>query len=885
MSELHRTVLYDRHVQLGAKMVDFAGWEMPLNYPAGIIKEHLATRKGAGLFDVSHMGRFTFTGACALDFLQKVLSNNAAALEPLQAQYTMIPTPTGGSVDDAYLYRFTEDEYLLVVNAANRRKDWEHFQKHLKDFTGKVEMVDRTEEVVMLSLQGPDSTRVLSSLVDSGELPEPFRNALSIARINGVETRLARTGYTGEPICFELFIDKSDAPVIWDLLIEKSVQPVGLGARDTLRLEASLPLYGHELGIDPEGDEIPIFACPLARYAVSFSPVKGDFVGKEALERQHQAYTGIVKGDYSEILYLPRRIMPLSIASNRIARAGEKVYLGSKHVGYITSGTMVPYWKFTEQGISGKITDQSGLRPVALAYLDSHLKEQQVVGVEIRGKMTEAMIVPYHLRSEAPPYARPILYDHPPSPAAMTPRKDSIDKKVLDLLEKSARNTQWRQKECINLIPSEQTASPMVRLLSIMDPAFRYAEHRQLKAFYDSDIFYYQGTDFIKEVESLLEAELREYLGCSLIETRLISGQMANATVFSAMVDYINRANRKSEPRRIGYVMNNHISRGGHLSSQPMGALRDFVAYDPRTDRPAVVSFPVLKDNPYKIDLQACKELIARFKPELIILGKSVVLHPEPVAEIRSFIEELSLDTVIMYDMAHVLGLIGPYFQEPFKDGVDIVTGSTHKTFFGTQRGVVASDYPEQHRRYPLWEAIRRRTFPGAVSNHHLGTMLGLLMATYEMNYFKDEYQKKVISNAKSFAAALKRCGFDVAGDPDVSYTQTHQVVVNVGYGQGPETARRLEQNNIIVNYQASPAEEGFTAAGSLRMGVSEMTRFGMEKNDFEAVAELVSEVILKGKSVKEKVKDIRSRFTDMKFCFTGEQYDQALEKIRRLAS
>ncbi|MCD6378191.1 MAG: glycine cleavage system protein T [Planctomycetes bacterium] len=795
----------------------------------------------------------------------------------------MIPTSTGGAVDDAYLYRFSEDEYLLVVNAANRQKDWEHFQKHLKDFTGKVELSDRTEEIAMLSLQGPKSADILSSLIEKGDLPEPIRNALSIATIKGVEVKLARTGYTGEPICFELFINANDAPVIWNLLIEKGVQPVGLGARDTLRLEAGLPLYGHELGNDPEGNEIPIFACPLARYAISFSPVKGDFIGKDALVKQHQAYKAIIKGDFSKITDLPRRIMPLAIASNRIARAGDKVYLGPKHVGYITSGTMVPYWKFTDETITAKITDQHGLRPVALAYLDSDLKEEQSVEVEIRGKRTAAMIVPYHLRSEAPPYARPILYDHKPQPAATTSEKEAVSKKVLDLLEKSARNTQWRQRECINLIPSEQTASPMVRLLSIMDPAFRYAEHRRLKALYDTDVFYYQGTDFIKEVELLLEAEMRQYLGCSLVETRLISGQMANATVFSAMVDYINRADRKTEPRRIGYVMNNHIMKGGHLSSQPMGALRDFIAYDPRTDRPAVVSFPVLKDNPYKIDLPACKELIARYKPELIILGKSVVLHPEPVAAIRSFVEELSLDTIIMYDMAHVLGLVGPYFQQPFKEGVDVVTGSTHKTFFGTQRGIVAANFPEQHPRYPLWEAIRKRTFPGAVSNHHLGTMLGLLMAAYEMNYFKDEYQKNVISNAKAFASALKRCGLDVAGDPDVSYTETHQVVINVGYSRGPEIARKLEENNIIVNYQASPAEEGFTAAGSLRMGVAEMTRFGLTEKDFETVAELIAEVILKDKPVKDKVKEFRSKFLEMRYCFSDEQYAQALEKIYEL--
>ena len=155
-------------------------------------------------------------------------------------------------------------------------------------------------------------------------------------------------------------------------------------------------------------------------------------------------------------------------------------------------------------------------------------------------------------------------------------------------------------------------------------------------------------------------------------------------------------------------------------------------------------------------------------------------------------------------------GFIGPHFQQPFAEGADLVTASTHKTFFGTQRGIIASRFEEHEERYELWEAIRRRTFPGAVSNHHLGTMLGLLMAAYEMNCFKDEYQRKVIANAKAFALALRDCGFDVAGDPDISFTETHQVIVNVGYAKGPEVARRLEANNIICNYQATPEDEGF---------------------------------------------------------------------------
>ena len=882
MLNLRRTVFYEKHIKLGAKMVEFGGWEMPLQYPTGIVQEHLVTRKVAGLFDVSHMGRFTFAGTDAQSFLQHVLSNNAAALEVGQSQYTIIPNETGGAIDDAYLYRFVNDEYLLVVNASNRQKDWDYFQKIAKDFP-QMRMADRTDELVMISLQGPHSKNILSALVDSGQMPEPTRNALSIATIHGKKVLIGRTGYTGEPICFELFINREDAPDIWDLLIEKGAIPVGLGARDTLRLEAALPLYGHEFGTDPEGKEIPIFACPLAKFAVSFSSLKNNFIGKDALSRQFEAFKRITKNDFSLIQDLPRIIMPVAVAGKGIARTGSKVFKGDKLVGFVTSGTMVPYWKWDEQSLTGQPTDQKDLRSICLALLDSTLHCGDKIEIEIRNQKTEALIVPYHLRSDAPPYARSIIYNQLSSGQAKVTVDENISRKVFTLLEKTIKNTRWRQQQCFNLIPSEMTPSVMARMLSIMDPAGRYAEHKSMKAFSEAEVFYYQGTDFIAEVERLLEEELRLYLGCKDVETRLISGQMANIAVFSAMVDYLNIHNRKIEQRRIRRVLNHHIMRGGHLSAQPMGALRDFVAIDPVTERPAVVNFPVLPDNPYMIDVETCKKIIAEYKPELIIFGKSLILHKEPIAEIRKFIDKMSLDCVVMYDMAHVLGLVGPHFQQPFAEGADIVTGSTHKTFFGTQRGIAAASYEPQDSKWLLWEAIRRRTFPGSVSNHHLGTMLGLLMATYEMNYFKDEFQPQVIANAKAFAKALKEQGLNVAGDSAYGYTETHQVLLNVGYGKGPEIAKRLEENNIIVNYQASPAEESFTASGSLRMGVAEMTRFGMVEQDFNYLAELIQAVIVRGKNVKQRVTNYRKRFLNMQYCFSQHDFAKAMRKLYRL--
>ena len=518
-----------------------------------------------------------------------------------------------------------------------------------------------------------------------------------------------------------------------------------------------------------------------------------------------------------------------------------------------------------------------------MRLLDSTLHCGDKIEIEIRNQKTEALVVPYHLRSEAPPYARPIIYDQLSAGQTKAAVDENISRKVFTLLEKAVENTRWRQHECFNLIPSEMTESVMTRMLSIMDPSGRYAEHKPMKAFSEAEVFYYQGTDFIAEVEKLLEEELWLYLGCKDVETRLISGQMANAAIFSAMVDYLNINNRKSEQRRIARVLNHHIMRGGHLSAQPMGALRDFVARDPVTERPAVVNFPVLPDNPYMIDVEACKKIIAEYKPELIIFGKSLILHREPIAEIRKFIDEMSLDCVVMYDMAHVLGLVGPHFQQPFAEGADIVTGSTHKTFFGTQRGIAAANYEPQDFKWPLWEAVRRRTFPGSVSNHHLGTMLGLLMATYEMNYFKDEYQPQVIANAKAFAKALKEQGLDVAGDPSYDYTETHQVLLNVGYGKGPEMAKHLEESNIIVNYQASPTEESFTASGSLRMGVAEMTRFGMVEEDFNYLAELIQAVVARGKNVQQRVINYRKRFLNMQYCFSEYDFSKAMRKLHRL--
>ena len=878
MSDLKRTQLYDVHVAAGATMVDFGGWEMPIKYPTDIVAEHLYTRHFCSLFDVSHMGRILVDGPQAVAFLQHVLSSNVMALDLNQAQYAIIPNENGGAVDDAYLYRFEEDRYLLVVNAANTDKDLLHLNEQIKAYDAKMTVI--TGDYAAIAVQGPKAKELLQILSGGKAITEPIKNALNTLEFEGRTVRVAKTGYTGEPIGYEVYIESAEAAWLWNRLIELGAKPAGLGARDTLRLEAGLPLYGHEMGLAPDGTEIPIFAVPLAKFAVSFSEQKGDFIGRAPLEKQFAAFKKIMSRDFSDLSVLPRRIVPITLLDRGIMRAGMPVYRGDELIGYVTSGTMVPYYRHEGKGLDTVILDDTANRAIGLAYLSSDILEDDVVTVDVRGRRLKAVIPPYHMRVDAPPFARPIIYR--PNEEDTAAASGDRAPKALDLISRAIDNHVWRQEKCINLIPSEMTPSRAVRLLSMSDPSFRYAEHKKVKSFYDADIFYYQGTEFIDEVEQLLVEEMKAYLGCSEVETRVISGQMSNMAVFSALMDFKNRLERKHDMKRLGYVLNNHIIKGGHLSAQPMGALHDYIAIDPVTERHAIVNFPVCPDNTYKIDVEETKKVIDKYRPELIIFGKSMVLHKEPVAAIRQFVDEQKIPTTIMYDMAHVLGLVGNYFQKPFEEGAEIVTGSTHKTFYGPQRGVIGVNYKKDELKYGLWETIETRAFPGSVSNHHLGTQLGLLMAAYEMNQFKDQYQKAVVENAKHFAKCLKAEGLDVAGDSAIDYTETHQVIVSVGYGTGPEVAERLERNNIIVNYQATPDEEGFTASGALRMGVNEMTRFGFEKEDFAKLAAIMADCILRGKEVAEDVAKLRSAHTEMRYCFND---DQALTALSELAN
>lgn len=438
-----------------------------------------------------------------------------------------------------------------------------------------------------------------------------------------------------------------------------------------------------------------------------------------------------------------------------------------------------------------------------------------------------------------------------------------------ELFERIRENNLWRQRRCVNLIPSENTPSPLVKICEICDPAGRYAEHKRMKG---NDVYFYHGTDFIRRIEEEAIQAITEYFECSQAELRPISGQMANQVVFEATTKFVNRSTPKGTFRKLRAVMNNDLGKGGHLSSQPFGALFNFVDIDPDTGRENCVNFPVMEDNPYRIDVPAMLETVREVRPELVIFGKSMFIYPEPVKELADEVAGWDDRPVIMYDMAHVLGIYGA-FQAPLADGADVVTGSTHKTFFGPQRGVVVSNMDKKTPLRKLWLDIVSRAFPGSTSNHHLATLLGLLVATTEMNAFKDQYQKKVLSNARAFAKHLAENGLSVEGDPADGYTHTHQVVVRVAeHGEGSEVADRLQASNIIVNYQALPDDDTFLFSSGIRTGVSEMTRFGMEEDDFGTLAELMAKVIIKKRDVAEEVAEFRGKFTAMRYTLPLEE-------------
>ena len=390
MSELKRTQLYEAHLAAGGQMVDFGGWEMPIQYPAGIVTEHLTTRSKCGIFDVSHMGRLLIEGPDRLAFMQRVLSSNVAAVKPGRAQYCMIPNTTGGAVDDAYVYMYEEDRYMLVVNASNTDKDLEHFAKYLPEYDCTV--TNMTSACASIAVQGPDTDKILSQLI-GGEVPVgPKKNDLGFAMMEGRKVWLSRTGYTGEPIGYELFIESAEAVWLWNRLIELGAAPIALGARDTLRLEAGLPLYGHEMGEAPDGSEIQIFSVPLSRFAVSFAEEKGEFISKDLLADQKANLT--------------TKIVSIALLDRGVIRAGMDVYKDGEKAGWVTSGTMVPYWNFDE---NGNKLETTGKRSIGFACIAGNPAVGDEIAVDVRGKKLKAVVVAKHMIQNEPPYGKAVI--------------------------------------------------------------------------------------------------------------------------------------------------------------------------------------------------------------------------------------------------------------------------------------------------------------------------------------------------------------------------------------------------------------------------------------------------------------------------------------------
>jgi len=358
-----KTPLYDLHLELGGKIVPFAGYLLPVQYETGLIKEHMAVRTACGLFDVSHMGEILFRGKDALDNLQRLLTNDFADLEDGRVRYSPICNKQGGIVDDLIVYKFSQEEYLLVVNAANKDKDYAWFKEHA---TGQVEIIDQSHDYAQLALQGPKAKQVISKLTDEARLPTRYYSFVRDLQVAGVPCLVSRTGYTGE-LGYELYCAPDKVVELARALLkagrEEGLIPCGLGARDTLRLEAGMPLYGHEMT-----DDITPLMAGLDMFVKMDKP---DFIGKQALQQ----------------LGAPARVrVGLTLTDRGIARENGTVYHDGQEVGITTSGTLLPY------------TNKAS----AMALVDRAVAEVgTAVEIDVRGRRLKAQVVqlPFYKRS------------------------------------------------------------------------------------------------------------------------------------------------------------------------------------------------------------------------------------------------------------------------------------------------------------------------------------------------------------------------------------------------------------------------------------------------------------------------------------------------------
>lgn len=353
--DLQKTALHDRHVALEAKMVPFAGYDMPVQYPTGITEEHRAVRERAGLFDVSHMGEFVVRGPDAEALIQKITVNDITRCEVWQAQYSAMTLESGGIIDDLIIYRLP-DHFMLVVNASNREKDWAWVAKHAQGMD--VEIADRSDEFALLALQGPAAREILRPLADV-DIDGIGYYRFARGQVAGVDAIISGTGYTGED-GFELYFDASAAPRLWDALLEagaeKGLIPAGLGARDSLRLEVGYALYGNDL--DEEHTPLESALAWITKLD------QGDFVGRDALVKQKEA--GI-----------PKRLVGLRLTARGFPRHGYPVLAQGRQVGVVTSG----------------ISSPSLGEGVALARVEDGFHAAGTeVEVEIRGKGVPAVV-------------------------------------------------------------------------------------------------------------------------------------------------------------------------------------------------------------------------------------------------------------------------------------------------------------------------------------------------------------------------------------------------------------------------------------------------------------------------------------------------------------
>jgi glycine hydroxymethyltransferase len=424
-------------------------------------------------------------------------------------------------------------------------------------------------------------------------------------------------------------------------------------------------------------------------------------------------------------------------------------------------------------------------------------------------------------------------------------------KDIFAIVEKQ---NQWRGKQCINLIASENTPSPAVRSIQLNDFMGRYAEGHPNTP--DKINRYYQGTQYIDEIETMAAREIRELFQCAQAEVRPYSGNNANTAI---AMGYLRGGDA---------VIANSTDAGGHISHNFFGIMgrriqtRGQVLKAGKANSVPLHFFPLTEDH-YHIDVPKTVELIVKVKPNILIMGKSLYLFPDPVKELAPLCREMQIP--ILYDGAHVLGLIaGGQFQDPLAEGATWLTGSTHKTFPGPQRGIILGNLDaEGEKKY--WGAADRGVFPGTSSNHHLYSLPALLVAVREMKVHGRDYAAQICRNAVVLAKAVEANGIQVEAK-EFGYTRSHQIAVNVSsFGGGVKAALALEASDIICNYNMLPGDADPMNPSGLRLGTSEMTRFGMKENDFTALGELIAEAI-KGKKVKDKVNQLRDRFTEMQF-------------------